>query len=279
MIVSESHHRQELESKGFTKIEGFYSAQELAPLTRHITRIIATLYTHHLSKPFPAGDFYSHAVQQAYMEMVRYDRKLGGAVYDAIKQIPEFARITASEKNLATAHSLRQSDFMGIIRGGDGIRIDYPAEVKFMAPWHQDYPSQLGSPDGLVFWSPLVDITPDIGPVEVCVGSHKAGLLPIYYEDSSTGNAYGMRIANEEKLIGDYSKQQLLCQAGDLLVIDFLTVHRSGYNHTQFPRWTMQLRYFNFNHEEGRKIGWRGGLSQGNRPEDLYPQLLVGAPS
>jgi hypothetical protein len=276
MIVSESHHRQELETQGFTKIEGFYSAEELAPLTNHITRIIAMLYTQHLGKPFPAGEFHSHPVQQAYMEMVRHNRKLGGVVYDAIKQIPEFIRITSSEKNLALARSLRQSDFMGITRGGDGIRIDYPLETTYMAPWHQDYLSQLGSPDGLVFWSPLVDIDAAIGPLELCVGSHMGGPRPIYYEDASlAGTAYGMRLANEEAIIGSYPNISAPCKAGDLLVVDFLTLHRSGANRAAFPRWSMQLRYFNFNNPHGMQMHWPSGFSQGNTLNVIHPELVV----
>lgn len=279
MIIDESLHRQALQTQGFTMIKGFYSALELAPLTNNIARIIGKLYTHHLGKPFPVGDFTSEAVQHAHMEMVRHDRKLGGAVYDAIKQIPEFMRITASEKNLAVACALRQSDFMGITRGGDGIRIDYPAEEKYMAPWHQDYLSQLGSLDGLVFWAPLVDIDTHIGPLEICVGSHKDGPRAIYYEDAAlAGTAYGMRLANEEHILSNYSHIKAQCKVGDLLVIDFLTLHRSGKNISRFPRWSMQLRYFNFNNMQGTRMHWPSGFSQGNKLSAIHPELVVGKP-
>ena len=42
------------------------------------------------------------------------------------------------------------------------------------------------------------------------------------------------------------------------LLIDFLTVHRSGRNRAPVPRWTMQLRYFNFAEPTGAAFGWAG---------------------
>ncbi len=284
MTIDYSQYKQALETQGFAHIPGFYTAEELAPLKRSMARIIGTLYAHHLGKPLPAGDFNSDTFQRAYMEMIRHDRKLGGVVYDAVKRLPEFLRIVSSEKNIALAQALRASDLIGINRGSSGIRIDYPNEEKFMAPWHQDYPSHMGSIDGMVFWSPLVPITPDIGPLEVCVGSHQAGLMPLYYDEkkladaaykSPNGKGYGMLIANEEHYVHSFPHIHATCNDGDMLVVDFLTLHRSGYNRSEFPRWSMQLRYFNFNHEPSMQMGWPGGISQGNRPEKFHPELLA----
>jgi hypothetical protein len=279
MTADYSHHKTELEAQGFTRIPGFYTREQLAPLKHRITDIIARLHALYLGSPLPAGDFDSDAVQCAYMAMVAHDRKLGGVVYDAVKQIPEFVRITASGKNLALACALRGSNFMGIARGGDGIRIDYPNESTYMAPWHQDYLSQLGSIDGLVFWSPLVDITMENGPVELCVGSHKDGPRPIYYTDASlAGTAYGMRLLDEEKIVATYPRRFGECLTGDLWVFDYLLLHRSSANRTPLPRWTMQLRYFNFNHAASAAMGWPNGFSQGNKLTVFHPELIVPKP-
>ena len=269
-------HKAELETQGFTRFPGFYSVAELAPLKQHIVAIVASLHLHHLGRPLPSQDFDSDIFQTAYLAMVRHDRKLGSIVYDAVKQIPEFMRITSSTKNVELAQSLRGTASIGINRGGDGIRIDYPSEEKFMSPWHQEFPTQLGSPDGLVYWSPLVNITADIGPLEVCPGSHKEGFIPITYDtDEQKSTAYNVRLADEAGVIGRYAPQQLLCDAGDLLVLDFLTLHRSGFNHANRARWTMQLRYFNFENAEARALGWPVNIGQGNRPEKFFPDKVV----
>ena len=269
-------HKAELETQGFTRFAGFYSAAELAPLKVHIVAIVGSLHEHHLGESLPSHDFDSDIFQTSYMAMVKHDRKLGSIVYDAVKQIPEFMRITSGMKNVELAQALRNTASIGINRGGDGIRIDYPSEKKFMSPWHQEYPTQLGSIDGLVFWSPLVTITADIGPLEVCPGSHKEGFVPIAYEtDPEKPTAYTMRLADEAAVINRYTPQALLCNAGDLLVLDFLTLHRSGFNHSSRARWTMQLRYFNFENKEARALGWPVNLGQGNRPEKFFPDKVV----
>ncbi|MEJ0010458.1 MAG: phytanoyl-CoA dioxygenase family protein, partial [Alphaproteobacteria bacterium] len=279
MTRETEQYRRTLETDGFVRIEKFYAPAELAPLKERIARIIRTVYAQHMGSQAPAEGFDSEALQQAYMEMVHHDRKLGGLVYDAVKLIPEFLRITASERNVALAGALRGSDFMGIIRGGDGIRIDNPSEETFRAPWHQDYLYQLSGTGALVFWMPLVDIPQEIGPIEACIGSHRDGPRPIYYTDEKfAGTSYGMQLANEEQIINAYPRTKLTCAAGDLLVIDFLTLHRSGFNRTRFPRWSMQLRYLDFNDPHGAAIGWRGGFSQGNTLAAIHPELVVQKP-
>ena len=66
---------------------------------------------------------------------------------------------------------------------------------------------------------------------------------------------------NEAAVVARYPKAQPLTNPGDLLVMDFLVLHESGDNVPNKPRWTMQLRYFNFNDPTGRRLGWAGSFS------------------
>lgn len=257
---------------GFLLIEGFYDiAKEIQPVKNAIHTIVGLVIDQyhpdiaHPDFPFDAG----------YKELISRNRALGGIIYDAVKQIPEFVQLVASPKNIEVMKKIRQTYAVGIAKNGDGIRINNPHEAKYMAPWHQEFPSQFRSLDGVVFWAPLHDISAEMGPVEICIASHKDGLRPVYYENPELkGTAYGLALWDAENVVAPYRKTAPLAKEGDLLLMDFLTLHRSGYNSAQDARWSIQLRYFNYQNPIGRQIDWAGGFVSGKSITDVMPDIL-----
>lgn len=263
---------------GYLLLPQFYDLQtEIEPIQRAIHRIIGlVIKEHRLSieqRPFEVTTFDS-----GYQPLIAHDRRLGGIVYDAVKQIPAFVRLVASEKHEAILRALRQTDAAGVAAGGYGIRIDNPWEEKFRAPWHQEYPAQLRSVDGLVYWSPLLAVTETMGPVEIAVGSHREGLIPVHTKDPSNpekSGAYALILANQEERLAKYRRIAPLTRPGDLLVMDFLTLHRSGENRSDRSRWSMQSRLFNFEDPTGRRIHWNGSYAAGIDFKTLHPELVI----
>jgi len=184
--------------------------------------------------------------------------------------------LVGSQRNADLFTALRPGAMAGVAGGGYGIRIDNPGEAQFRSWWHQEFPTQLRSLDGLIFWSPLLTVTAEMGPVGICVGSHKEGVLPILDDDGGLGRsgAYAVRLQNEAEIVGHYAKVAPLTRPGDLLIMDFLVLHESGYNISDWPRWTMQLRYFNFNDPIGIKLGWKGTFAAAEKLRDVLPELL-----
>lgn len=263
---------------GVVVLRGFYDAQsEILPIQRAIHAVIGLVIEQNgldiQQEPFTADAFDS-----GYQELIAHDRRLGGVIYDAVKQIPAFVRLVASQKHEDLIRRIRETDLGGVAAGGYGIRIDNPGEERFRAAWHQDYPAQFRSLDGLVFWSPLLSVTPELGPVEFCLKSHQDGLVPVRTRDErnpdKTG-AYGVTLDNEAERLAPYEKQAPLTNPGDLVVIDFLTLHRSGQNKGHRSRWSMQIRWFNFREETGRRIEWAGSFAAGNDLLAVHPELVV----
>ena len=269
--------RDEFAANGVLVVREFYPLEEIEELQRAIHAIIGLVIADHEipveQPPFSPADF-----DAGYQDIIAQDRKLGGLIYDAVKQIPAFVRLVSCRRNETVVRQLRRTEQPGIAAGGYGIRIDNPGESRFRANWHQDYPSQFRSLDGLVLWSPLVPVTADLGPVEFCLGSHKDGLAPIRLRDErnpdKTG-AYGVTLADEAERIAQYERVAPLTNPGDLVVIDFLTLHQSGENRSRRSRWSMQLRWFNFEEATGRRIGWAGAFAAGNDLRSVHPELIV----
>jgi ectoine hydroxylase-related dioxygenase (phytanoyl-CoA dioxygenase family) len=261
---------------GYLLIEGFYDRSSLVdPIRAQIAEIIETLCRKHAVKI--KIDSVDDALTVGYTSLAKADRSWGSEVYDAIKQIPSFMRIVSSSSNDEVFSELRNDALPGLAAGGYGIRIDNPGEQKFRAPWHQEFPGQLRSLDGIVFWSPLVEVTPDLGPVEIASGSHKEGVVPVFSEtgDGARSGAYGLRLDKEAQRLEKYKKVSPVSKPGDLILMDFLTLHQSGQNVSTRPRWSMQWRYFNFKDATGVKIGWKGSFAEGTDFAKVLPELVA----
>jgi hypothetical protein len=270
---------QEFEKNGFLVIPNFYDADDVTAIQTGIHSIIGQVMARHgiedTRPPLSPETF-----DAGYMDLIRANRRWGGEVYDLVKEIPAFNRLIAHRAHEDLMRQLRRGAVPGLTSGGSGIRIDNPNEDKFRAMWHQEYPAQLKSPDGLVFWSPLVTVTEDLGPVVFCPGSHREGPLPVCLadpENAGRSGAYALKLAGEEKLLARYEKVAPLSSPRDLVVLDFLVLHASGYNRSDRPRWSMQFRYYNLANPVGRGHGWSGSYAAGVDFRTIHPELFVEA--
>jgi hypothetical protein len=265
------------ERDGFVLLRAFYDLeQDIHPIQRAIGRIIALVRQQNGLRTTPNDD--PAGFDAEFGNLIAHDRALGGVVYDAIKQVPAFVRLVSSKAHETVYQQLRQLDLVGVAGGGYGIRIDNPQEERFRAGWHQEYPAQLRSVDGAVFWSPLVPIDENTGPVRICVGSHADGLVPVLGHDPAhpeKAGAYALTLADCERRVAQYAQVAPLLVPGDLLVMDFRTIHASGFNEGRRSRWSMQSRLFNFNDPTGRRINWSGSYAAGKNFGQIHPELLA----
>jgi Phytanoyl-CoA dioxygenase (PhyH) len=274
--------RERFARDGVVVLAGLFDPRrEIAPIQREIQRIISLVADRHgidvglgiSDSPCGAPSFAS-----GYRTLIACDRRLGGVVYDAVKQLPSFVRLVASSKLGDIVQHLRPGSMPAVAAGGYGIRIDNPGEDRFRAEWHQEYVSQLRSPAGIVFWTPLQDMTAALGPVEVCVGSHHLGVLPVErLDDSGRRGAYAIALADAESVTSRFEQIAPKIAVGDTIALDFRTIHRSGFNLTDQARWSMQSRWFDFTEPIGRQIDWVGSFATGTAFADVHPELLAGA--
>lgn len=270
---------QEFSENGVAILRKFYDPdKEINPIREGIRRIIELVAVKNGidANVSTADDAMSHG----YQKIAQTNRAWGSEIYDAVKQVPAFMQLVSLQRNVELFESIRKGSVAGVAAGGYGIRIDSPDEEKFRSHWHQEFPFQLRSLDGIVFWSPLVRVTPDLGPVEIAVGSHQEGLVPVYEADKGQGKtgAYRLYMDREAERIARYKRVSPLTEPGDLILLDFLTLHQSGFNISSGPRWTMQFRLFNFNDAMGQRLGWRGSFAAGVNFAEIVPELANGRP-
>jgi len=266
---------------GLIIVPGFYAPAQIEPIQRAIYNVIGLIIEKY-RLDIARAPFAPECFDDGYQMLIQAKRSYGGEVYDAVKQIPAFVRLLADPRHEQLVAQLRPGALPGIAGGGYGIRIDNPREEKFRANWHQEYPAQLRSLDGVVFWSPLVEITPEIGPVEFCPGSHREGPLPVVSADPENAGkqgAYALMLKDEATYLARYPHVSPLTKPGDLVLVDFLVLHASGHNTSHRSRWSMQFRYFNFHEPTGRAHGWKGSYASGVDFRTVHPELCAENPS
>lgn len=266
----------EFNQNGVLVVPNFYDLQNIERIQFGIYQIIGLLIEKY--KLNIAREAYTpETFDSGYGQLIAANRAYGGEVYDAAKQIPAFLRQVSCECNEKLFAQLRSTDSVGVGAASYGIRIDNPFEEKFRSHWHQEFLFQPQSLDGVVIWTPLVKVTQEMGPVQVCVGSHKDGLQ--YYTKggkyADKQGAYQIGLADEGAAIEPYQIVAPTSQPGDLIVMDFLTLHQSGFNVGHRPRWSMQVRYFNFKEPTGIKLGWKPSVTAGSAIETLFSEYFV----
>jgi hypothetical protein len=275
-ISSLKEEKEQFAAEGYAVFAGFYDlANDIAPIQegiRHILELICCKYDVQAPTGTPL-----EAMTVAYPALIARNRAWGGEVYDAVKQIPAFVRLVSQTRNEDLFRALRPRSLPGLAAGGHGIRIDNPGEERFRAHWHQEFPSQLRSTDGIVFWSPLLPVTQEMGPVQIAKGSHIEGPMQVYFDDKgvSASGAYALHIQRADERLDRYEQVAPLSRPGDLIVLDYMTLHQSGWNRAPYPRWSMQFRFFNYADPAGIRIGWRGSFAAGENFAQIAPELIA----
>jgi len=269
--------RDFFEREGYLILKGFFDYQaDILPIQRAIHGVIGRVADRH-GVVIDRREFTPDSFDSGYDDLLRADRAYAGEVYDLVKQIPAFLRLISGQQSDDLFRAIRRTDLSGIGANCYGIRIDNPNEDKFRSHWHQEFMFQPQSIDGIVFWTPLIPITQDLGPVIILPKSHKDGLCT--YSKGTTyaekQGAYQIGIHDEDKVIASYEHIQPLSEPGDLVLMDFLTIHGSGVNRSDRSRWSIQTRFFNFNDDVGMRIGWKPSITRGVDVEAIFPENFV----
>lgn len=269
--------KADFKRNGVVVLRGFYDTErDILPIQKAIYEIIGLVIERH-GLSIQRASFSPSCFDSGFTELIKINRDYGGEVYDIIKQIPAFLRLVSSYRSEALIRSIRGTDLVGIGTASYGIRIDNPGEEKFRSQWHQEYLFQPQSVDGIVLWTPLMDIVPQTGPVVYCLGSHRDGLRKYIKDDAYAGKsgAYKISMLDEETVANQYQQLSPLTQPGDVIVMDYLTIHQSGYNRSERSRWSIQSRFFNFRDPSGIRVGWKAAVTAGTEIEAIFADYFV----
>jgi len=136
------------------------------------------------------------------------------------------------------------------------VRVDLPSkykkeDLKFSLPWHQEsgyYHKNISKSKSVVVWVPLFDVSKESGALEVIPCSHSNGYVihDEYYINPEEKTKF--RVSIPENVISKYDqKNNVFTEAiqGDVYIMNFNLMHRSGLNVSNDVRYTFLARYSN----------------------------------
>ena len=264
---------KDFQEDGFTVIPDFASQAELDELRTGLLNLIEKKMCS-LDASFCLKDSqHAYDLDWNLNELRTMSPLFGSQVYAAAKKLPQFVRFAASLKNENLARELIGSKHVAFSDRGWGLRIDYPRDQKFATPLHQDYHTQIGSMDGIVIWVPLTDVTFDMGPLIFWPKSHKLGVLPVRQTTLNSGST-DLAIEIDSGTLERFQRTQIEVRAGTAVVINFLTLHQSGFNQSTRNRFSLLSRWFNFDSAAAIERGWHGGIQDGHSFGSVHPDLV-----
>jgi ectoine hydroxylase-related dioxygenase (phytanoyl-CoA dioxygenase family) len=108
-------------------------------------------------------------------------------------------------------------------------------------PWHQDqYYWPLDTDKTITMWMPLVDVTPESGPMVFGDGTHRLGHLGAHAISDESDAVFDQAVAERGISLTTYGH----VAAGDATFHSGWTLHRAGANHTDQVREVMTVIYF-----------------------------------
>ena len=170
------------------------------------------------------------------------DPKRISLLYDSTQTSASIMELLTSELIAKYSASLLDTKNNELCITEGMIRMDAPGDKRNIAGWHQEI-SYLRN-NGLVIWIPLSDITPDLGPLQVCPKSHHEGELKVVQNKNLPGDVSTVSVDEvEPEYIAKYSIMDVEIKKGDVLFFDTELFHRSGVNTSNRMRFSCQVRH------------------------------------
>ena len=182
---------------------------------------------------------------QKLVELRSREPAVFGALYDSAQHSIEAIRLVANPNLVSIAAALMGDQPGNLSYSGTLMRMDCPADGRNALMWHQDqsyYPQNWNADHGIVASVALQDVAHDMGPLRICCGSHRRGLISADIAERDGTQATLQRFVPEEQL-NDFEQVEATMQAGDVLFLHMNTIHRSGNNHSSRIRFSAICRF------------------------------------
>lgn len=238
---------------GFLILEKFFPVKLVQKLLNDIEAMLAAIAEQR-------GINTASILDQGLMEIRKVDNDAAIAFYQAAPRLMSLKSITSLDIVRQVARELMGSNALFV--SAESLRYDPPLEDDFLIKWHQDYTFIQDSENSIVFWFPLRKIEQNGGGVQILPKSHLEGIRIVKaYEPFSAGKARWVDLC--DPINEDDAIIAPPLDAGDVLLMNTLLVHRSWPNRSNKVRWTGQFRVGDFMHENAIRRLWPSGATKG----------------
>lgn len=263
-------------SAGWILVKNFFDYnKEILPIHKDINNLINQKRKNIGLKGLPAID--GEINNELFLDLCKENRSAAGQVYRACRHLPSTMSLMAGEKCAAFSKLLMQTEFLNLIPFVP-VRPDIKGEEKYLLNWHQDYPYIQGSMNSVVIWTPLFNQKLNEGGVLIVPGSHKGGIRKVKVIDPQNKNNKNGGSSIEIADLSEFDNAETLSTAVDVtdaLIFDTKLVHKSLPLVNEKIRWSVQMRFADFNNEDAINRGWPNGMIENNWFEFDHPEYIA----
>ena len=232
---------EKFRENGYFIAEHIVSEKKINAVLENIFRIYfkynPSSKLHELQEPWKSDLFHEEMIKFRKSDLKRFS-----LLYDSVQTGASLIELFSDELILKCSANLLDVKNNELSVSEWMIRMDAPADKRNTAGWHQEI-SYLRN-NGLVIWIPLSDITPDLGPLQVCPKSHHEGELKVVQNKNLPGDVSTVSVDEvEPEYIAKYSIMDVEIKKGDVLFFDTELFHRSGVNTSNRMRFSCQVRH------------------------------------
>ena len=166
-------------------------------------------------------------------ELRKKNKKKFGTFFDSFQTLGCASNILTEEKILLNVSKLLKTKFNNLTFTDFSIRFDPPLDERNSLGWHQDssyFRQNSDGRNGIVVWSPLVDLNKKMGPLEFLKNSHNTKTFSIkkiksHSRYTSDSREINNQITKKFKIISPDN-----IKSGDAIIMNLNMIHRSGKN-------------------------------------------------
>jgi ectoine hydroxylase-related dioxygenase (phytanoyl-CoA dioxygenase family) len=226
---------REFEDKGYVIVQEFFDSAELAVFRAALEGVIRASLRKAGLEPEAYRNREFGAAMAALEEKGHH---FVSELYDITANVPEFLRLIAKPDYARLANQIlgRATD-APIYSMTCRCRIDPPHDTIVLAEWHQEVFFSVPESRFVLVWAPLIrDATVGNGAMQVCVGSHRSGIVKQRWAQPE-GRHRQMEI--DAGLVKSYEQMSIELKLGEIVLFSPYLIHRSGINSSDEVRFTL----------------------------------------
>ena len=238
--TTQTHYRE----KGFIVVKNIVPLDHIHDLYQIVTDV--------LNKHCPElPDFSKHEAwsdplfNQAMLRFRTEKPQEFGFLFDTVQTSTALWRLATERKICEIAAELMYERESALSVTDLLLRMDAPSDMRNKLEWHQDssyFRQNDRGENGCVCSMTMRDLTMDLGPLEILPGSHSVGRIEVAStgkNDVVTSEQYHVPLDYVQR----FTPEHVMMSAGDAIFFNFDLIHRSGFNTSNFFRFTAIARY------------------------------------
>jgi hypothetical protein len=266
----------DLNNKGYSLIKNYFRIKEINLMKKDFFLLSKKLFDYHVKNKRVNFKIKKNGFDSYINYSYKKKNNFNSRFYEVVKKLASFQNLIFYKKNFFLLNQIDRNAKWGMLNKAFGFRFDYPRDNKFTTQLHQDYTSNLGSSSGFVFISSLSKIKKNDGAIKVYPGTHKLGLQKIkVIKNKKIRKTRRQLLADATKIKKKFKFNYVYMNPGDLLILDFLTLHESSQNKSTRTRITFISRYIDFFSGTGTEIFYSDGEQANIFFNKVHKNLII----